>query len=109
MKQIISIIAVFAIALLLFAQSDIYAKTEKQAAKRLGLVNDEEIYNVQKPTVFKYKSNTSGDEAPAPQAGKKLAQEIFALYKRAKDYWRSIVLPVIYPKYKKYGHLEIAE
>jgi hypothetical protein len=109
MKRIISLIAVFAIALLLFAQGDTYAKTEKQAAKKLGLVNDEEIYNVQKPTVFKFKSKTSGDEAPAPRAGEKIAQEINLLFKRVNDYWHSVVLPVVYPKYKKHVYLEIAE
>ena len=96
MKRFITILLVFAVALLFFAQSDTLAKTEKNATKRLNPVSDGEVYDVQKPKAFKYKSICSKDDSTSPRFSKKFALEVLAVSKRVSDLWQSFVLPIFY-------------
>ncbi len=110
MKTFISIFTVFAIALILFTQSDSFAKTERQATKRLSVVNDSEVYNVQKPQVFKHKTENAEDEEIVPRLWEKFTIEISSFSKRARDWWKSVVLPVVVnPKYDKSKYLHLAD
>lgn len=104
MKRIIAILTTVTIALLFFVQTESFAKTEKQAAKRLSVENGgEEVYQSPTTTVLKFKSKGSENQATNPKFGKKIDLVVEVAYKRIGDFWYKIILPVFNPRNTKYS------
>ena len=100
MKKYISILMVFAVALLFIGQSDALAKTSKQATEELSKDRDgETFYQAQAPKNYQSKSNTAEDKAAAPRLGRWFVTEIDALQHRVSRFWDQ-VFPMIYKNYK---------
>jgi len=102
MKKYISILMIFAVALLFVGQSDALAKTAKEATAELSKDNDGvTYYQLKAPKTFKAKSILEIDKADAPRADRLFTVEIISLQNREIKFWDQVV-EKIYKIYYKY-------
>ena len=100
MKRYISLLLVFAVAMLFFVQSNGFAKTAKQANEELSKVYDGVTYHkLNSPKNYRSDSQGSDDVVKRSRFSKWFVVEIDSLGKRVVRFWHQ-VLPIIYKNYK---------